>query len=90
MHRSVSKTEGTSETEAKLVELMADLFRLGRDEITDSLTMKSSAAWDSLKHMELVVGIEESFGIELVADEIVAMQTVSEIKRILKDRGIEA
>ena len=30
------------------------------------------------------------FGIELTAEEIVSMQTVSEIRRVLKDRGVKA
>lgn len=84
-----SNAESTIRMEAKLVELMAGLFRLEPGQITDSLAMTSTGAWDSLKHMELVVGIEESFGIELTAEEIVSMQTVSEIRRVLKDRGIE-
>lgn len=75
--------------EEKLKMLMAELFKMEEDEITDSLTMKDTDGWDSLKHMELIVSIEESFGIELTFDEIVAMQNLKEIKRILRERGIE-
>ena len=75
--------------EEKLKMLMAELFKMEEDEITDSLTMKDTDVWDSLKHMELIVSIEESFGIELTFDEIVAMQNLKEIKRILRERGIE-
>jgi len=50
--------------------------------------MKSVDAWDSLKHMELVVSLEQSFEIQLSFDEIVTMQSVSEIKRVLRERGV--
>ena len=50
--------------------------------------MKDLEAWDSLKHMELIVSLENKFGIELSFDEIVAMQTVSEIKQVLRQRGV--
>jgi acyl carrier protein len=73
----------------KLIVLMADIFRIRKEEVTDSLAMKDVATWDSLKHMELIVSIEHAFGIELSFDEIVAMQNVKEIKRILKERGLD-
>jgi acyl carrier protein len=50
--------------------------------------MKNVDAWDSLKHMELIVALEQSFDIQLSFDEIVAMQSVSEIKRVLRERGV--
>jgi len=44
-------------------------------------------AWDSLKHMELVVALETMFDIQLTFDEIVAMRSVREIKRVLGERS---
>lgn len=67
---------------------MAELFKMKADEITDSLTMKDTNVWDSLKHMELVVSLEQAMGIELTFDEIVAMQTFKDIKRILREKGV--
>lgn len=76
--------------EQKLKQLMVELFDMKEDKITDTLTMKDTYVWDSLKHMELVVAVEQTFGIELTFDEIVAMQNVKEIKRILTERGVGA
>ncbi len=74
--------------EQNLTALLAELFGMREEEITDSLTMKDLAAWDSLKHMELVVAIEQTLGIELTFDEIVAMRSVREIKDVLRKRGV--
>jgi len=74
--------------EQKLKELMAELFKMKTEKITDSLTMKDTDVWDSLKHMELVVSIEQTLGIELTFDEIVAMQTFKDIKRVLREKGV--
>jgi len=68
---------------------MADLFGIKNEDITDSLTMANTDGWDSLKHMELIVSIERTFGIELSFEEIVAMQTLKDIKKILKEKGID-
>ena len=50
--------------------------------------MKKVDAWDSLKHMELIVALEQAFDVELTFDEIVAMQSVREIKRVLEERSV--
>ena len=73
----------------KIETLMADLFDLKNEDITDSLAMENTDGWDSLKHMELIVSIEQTFGIELAFEEIVAMQTLKDIKQILKEKGVD-
>ena len=71
----------------RINKLLTELFRMQSGEITDNLSMKDTDVWDSLKHMELIVSIEQEFKIELSFDEIVAMQNVGEIKRIVYDKA---
>jgi acyl carrier protein len=73
----------------KIETLMADLFDMKNEDIMDSLAMANTDGWDSLKHMELIVSIEQSFGIELAFEEIIAMQTLKDIKKILKEKGVD-
>ncbi len=73
----------------KLTELMAGLLRLDKSSISDDLTMQQSDVWDSLKHMELIVSIEDEFNVELSSDDIVQMLSVKAIREILKRKGIE-
>lgn len=70
--------------------LLSDVLQIPASQITEELAMKDVDAWDSLKHMELIVSLEQSFGIELSFDEIVRMRSVGEIKRVLKERGAAA
>jgi acyl carrier protein len=42
--------------------------------------------WDSVGHMELVVGIEAAFGIAIDAEDVLAMSDYAAIRRILQDR----
>jgi acyl carrier protein len=72
--------------EAKIERLLSELLLIPAESITDDLAMKDVDVWDSLKHMELIVSLEESFSIQLSFDEIVAMQNVREIKRVLRER----
>jgi acyl carrier protein len=75
------------QVDEKVGSLLADVLQIPAAGITEDMAMKDVEAWDSLKHMELIVSLEQSFGIELTFDEIVAMQSVGEIKRVLRERG---
>ena len=68
--------------------IMADVLKIDETDITDNLTIDDLEIWDSLKHMDLVVSIEQAFKIELTLDEIVIMTSVVAIKRVLNDRGV--
>lgn len=71
----------------KVEGLLAEVLQMSAADITDDLAMKDVDAWDSLKHMELVVSLEQAFDTQLTFDEIVAMQSVGEIKRVMRERG---
>ena len=72
----------------KIESLLAEVLQIPSNTITNDLAMKNVESWDSLKHMELIVSLEESFGIQLSFEDIVAMQTVGEIKRVLSERSM--
>lgn len=72
----------------KVERVVADTLQVSLASISDSLAMSDLQVWDSLKHMELIVALEEAFDIQLTFDEIVAMQSVGAIKRVLGDRGV--
>ena len=67
----------------KIENLLAEILQIPVARITDDLAMRDVETWDSLKHMELIMLLEETFDIELTFDEIVVMQSVKEIKRVL-------
>lgn len=68
--------------------LLAEVLQVSPSVITENVAMKDLEAWDSLKHMELIVSLEQNFDLQLSFDEIVAMRSVSEIKSALRARGI--
>ncbi len=72
----------------KIEGLLAEILQIPETTITNDLAMKDVDAWDSLKHMELIVSLEETFGVNLNFDEIVRMQSVREIKRVLNERSL--
>ena len=69
-------------------QLLADVLQIPVTEVTDELAMTDLDVWDSLKHMELIATLEEQLDIQLSFDDIVAMRSVGDIKRVLSDRGV--
>ena len=72
----------------KLNEIIASTLHIPADTITDQLAMADVETWDSLQHMSLIAALEEAFKAEFTFEEIVAMQSVGEIKRVLESKGV--
>ncbi|HLA09009.1 MAG TPA: acyl carrier protein [Pyrinomonadaceae bacterium] len=73
--------------DGKVENILAEVLQISITMVSDGLSMKDINTWDSLKHMELIVTLEQNFGIEFTFDDIVAMQSVREIKRVLRERS---
>ncbi len=73
----------------KLFTLISEVLQIPPQKITDSLAIDNSETWDSLKHMELIVAIEEEYNINLKTSEIVAMTNVKAIRQILQKKGVD-
>ena len=71
----------------ELYTVIAEVMRIPEEEISDTFSMSNSDAWDSLKHMELIVSIESAFNVTLSADDIVEMINIKGIKKTLKSKG---
>jgi acyl carrier protein len=72
---------------AKLDQLVSDLFD-DDDAVADDTLFADLAGWDSLKHVELIVGLEAKFGIELTAAEIERLTSKRAAREILAERHV--
>ena len=63
-----------------LEKLIAEVLNIPEQRVTDDMEMQTTNEWDSLKHMELIVAIEQTYGIELTGDEIADMISVRAIR----------
>ena len=73
--------KNTIEDRIKVV--MSAVFEIPVDEIKDESSSDSIASWDSLKHMNLIVALEEEFVIIFNDDEIFEMTNYPLIKNII-------
>lgn len=68
---------------------MSEVLELPADAIDASVTMENTDTWDSIRHMELVVAIEENLGIEFEAIEFMELVSLPEMMRILATKGVQ-
>ena len=54
----------------------------------DGTALRDLEGWDSLKHVMLVVGLENTFEVKLTAEEIKSMTTMADVVRVLKVKGV--
>ncbi|NKB64506.1 MAG: acyl carrier protein [Gammaproteobacteria bacterium] len=52
------------------------VFNLTESEFSETLTRDDISDWDSLKHMDLITGLEREFNIQLEMQDILAMQSI--------------
>lgn len=71
----------------KVRKLVAEVFQIRENDITLQTNMKDIDSWDSLTHMELIVSLEDEFGIEFTADEIMEMVDVGKIEKIIGEKA---
>ncbi len=55
--------------------------------ITEETSFKDDLGADSLDLFELIMGLEEEFGVEIPTDDLENIQTVGDVIKYLKDHG---
>ena len=69
--------------ESRLRQIIADLFNISEDRISEQSSPDTISDWDSMGHINLIMVLEEEFDISLTADEVAEMQSVKDIVQIL-------
>lgn len=65
---------------------MSAVFEIPVEQIKDDSSPDTIGSWDSLKHMNLVVALEEVFEIEFTDDEIVEIISFAFIQTTIKNK----
>lgn len=76
-------TDLNNEIDSKLEKLLKETFEI--DKISLNFSMDDIPEWDSFKHIELIIGLEQEFGINLEYTDTTEMTSIPIIKsKILK------
>jgi len=72
----------------RLCRIVANVFGIQVDDVEASTSPDNIARWDSLQHLNLIVALEEEFGISIGPDESSELLTVGIIQLFLEEKGV--
>ena len=74
--------------EIKLKNTMADVFGVVPESIDEGSSMDTVDEWDSTRHLNLVLALENSFSLSLSEEQVVEIISYPLIKLVLNEHGV--
>lgn len=70
----------------EVFKIVSQIMNVPIDRIIDDSSPQTIANWDSLKHMNLILALEEKFAVAFSDDEIIDMLSINKIIKILSKK----
>ena len=74
----------------KMKTIIAEQLSVDADSIQADSNFKEDLGADSLDLFELVMALEEEFGVEIPSEDLESIATVNDVMEYLKNKGVEA
>jgi acyl carrier protein len=74
----------------KIEQVISRVLRCPLGDINDDASTRTIASWDSLRHIEVIMELEEAYGVAFSPMQAAAMTSVGAIRRVLQQNGVEA
>ena len=75
---------------AAIVEVLSQVFAVPAPSIDDGFGPKTCKKWDSLKHLQMVMALEDRFAITFDPAEVPRLIGLPVIEEILREKGGQA
>lgn len=73
----------TSSTFEQVRSIASDIFGVPADKITAQSSPETIENWDSMQHLNLVLAVEEKFGLQLEPEDIEKMKSIGEVAMLV-------
>ena len=70
----------------KITQILAIVLEVPTEQIDEASSPDTIVSWDSIKHMNLVIALEEEFDIEFTDNEIIEMMNYKLICNIVQSK----
>jgi acyl carrier protein len=80
----------TANSEVDLCVLIGQVMSVDPEHLAEDSGPQTVSAWTSLKHLQLIVALEKSYGVALSGREITGMRSVGAVRAALRDKGVQA
>ena len=72
--------------EEQIKNILSVVFEIPEEKIKDEFPTDTIESWDSLKHMKLIVALEEEFNVIFTDDDIIELINMKNIFRVLSEK----
>lgn len=73
----------TASTFEQVRGVASDIFGVPQDKISADSSPETIENWDSMQHLNLVLAIEEKFGVQLEPEDIEKMKTIGAVAALV-------
>jgi acyl carrier protein len=88
MHRSGVLM--SADLQARVAAIVGAIMNVDAAALDRSSSPDTIPAWDSLRHLQLVLALEEAFGIQFAVEDIESMGTVGAVVDAVRRRALPA
>jgi acyl carrier protein len=74
----------TTSTFEQVRNIASDIFGVAADKITAESSPETIENWDSMRHLNLVLAIEEKFGVQLDPEDIERMKNIGAVAELVE------
>ncbi len=71
--------------EERIKDVMSAVFEVDADSINEDSSQDTIENWDSIKHLDLIVSLEDEFGVSIPLEEVQNMRNVKIIKLTIEE-----
>jgi len=70
-------------------QMMADIFGVPVDQLTPASSPDNVETWDSIQHLNLVMALEQEFGVQFSPEEIEQLLSVELVASLVEEKKKE-
>jgi len=74
----------TASTFEQVRSIASDIFGVPAEKITAESSPETIENWDSMQHLNLVLAVEEKFGVQLEPEDIEQMKNVGAVAKVVE------
>ena len=74
----------TASTFEQVRSVASDIFGVPEDKITAESSPETIENWDSMQHLNLVLAVEEKFGVQLNPEDIELMKNIGAVAKLVE------
>jgi acyl carrier protein len=75
-------------TSRSFEEIVGAVLQAPVEDVVDEATPETIKSWNSLNHVQVVIALEEAFGVRFSAQEISSVRRIADFRRVLRKSGI--